>query len=170
MDEETKKKALDIGKKIFNFGKDAAKKVADEAGKAYNDFEEKRKDDLAMEAREGSFYSQFTMEDLWLQMARDLTPNIGHLGVSLKADPDILRITTLVQYTEKIPAVQDVIRQLTCYIDFQPKADGTTLILYRWHIYEIPPGGYLNTNIVRTINKRIRTCAQLGPQQVGGTE
>ncbi len=170
MDEETKKKALGWGKKLLDFSKDAAKKVADEAGKAYNDFEEKRKDDLAMEAKDGSFYSNFPVDDLWLQMMRDLTPNIGHLSVSAKADPDILRITTLVQYSEQIPAVQDVIRQLTCYVDFQPQASGGTLILYRWHIYEIPPGGYLNTNIVRTINKRIRTCAQLGPQQVGGME
>lgn len=170
MDEETKKKALGWGKKLLDFSKDAAKKVADEAGKAYSDFEEKRKDDLAMEARDGSFYSQFPVDDLWLQMMRDLTPNIGHLGVSAKADPDILRITTLVQYTEQIPAVRDVIRQLTCYVDFQPQQSGGTLILYRWHIYEIPPGGYLNTNIVRTINKRIRTCAQLGPQSVGGME
>ncbi|HIA54178.1 MAG TPA: hypothetical protein EYN91_19165 [Candidatus Melainabacteria bacterium] len=168
MDEEMKKKALDWGKKLFDLGKDAAKKVADEAGKAYNDFEEKRKDDLAMEAREGSFYSQFAVDDLWLQMMRDLTPNVGHLGVNAKADPDVLRITTMVQYTEEIPGVRDVIRQLTCYVDFQPQQDGATLILYRWHIYEIPPGGYLNTNIVRTINKRIRTCAQLGPQTPGG--
>lgn len=170
MDEETKKKAIGWGKKLFDMGKDAAKKVADEAGKVYSDFEEKRKDDLAMEAREGSFYSQFPMDDLWLQMARDLTPNIGHLGVNLRADPDVLRITTLVQYTEQIPAVREVIRQLTCYIDFIPQQDGTTRILYRWHIYEIPPGGYLNTNIIRAINKRIRTCALLGPQQVGGME
>lgn len=169
MDEETKNKALGWGKKLLDFSKDAAKKVANEAGKAYNDFEEKRKDDLAMEAKEGSFYSSFLVDDLWLQMMRDITPNVGHLGVSAKADPDILRITALVQYTEQIPAVRDVIRQLTCYIDFQPQSNGT-LILYRWHIYEIPPGGYLNTNIVRTINKRIRTCAQLGPQQVGGME
>jgi hypothetical protein len=168
MDEEMKKKALGWGKKLFDLGKDAAKKVADEAGKAYNDFEEKRKDDLAMEAKEGSFYSQFAVDDLWLQMMRDLTPNVGHLGVNAKADPDILRITAMVQYTEQIPGVNDVIRQLTCYIDFQPQQDGQTLILYRWHIYEIPPGGYLNTNIVRTINKRIRTCAQLGPQTAGG--
>lgn len=170
MDEETKKKALGWGKKLFELGKDAAKKVADEAGKAYNDFEEKRKDDLAMEAKEGSFYSQFPVDDLWLQMMRDLAPNVGHLGVSAKADPDILRITTLVQYTEKIPGVVDVIRQLTCYVDFQPQPNGGTLILYRWHVYEIPPNGYLNTNIIRTINKRIRTCAQLGPQSPGGME
>lgn len=170
MDEETKKKALGWGKKLFDLGKGAAKKVTDEAGKAYNDFEEKRKDDLAMEAREGSFYSQFNLEDLWLQMARDLTPNIGHLGVSIKADPAILRITALVQYTEQIPGVRDAVRQLTCYVDFQPQANGGTLILYRWHIYEIPPGGYLTNNVVRNTNKRIRTCAQLGPQQVGGME
>jgi phosphoribosyl-ATP pyrophosphohydrolase len=167
MDEETKKKALSFGKKLFELGKDAAKKVADEAGKVYNDFEEKRKEELAMEAKEGSFYSQFSVDDLWLQMARDLTPNIGHLGVSLKADPDILRITTLVQYTEQIPGVRDVIRQLTCYVDFQPQENGT-LILYRWHVYEIPPNGYLNTNIIRNMNKRIKTCAQLGPQTPGG--
>lgn len=170
MDEETKKKALGFGKKLLDLGKDAAKKVADEAGKKVNEFQEQRKDDQAMEAKEGSFYSNFPVDDLWLQMMRDVTPNVGHLGVSAKADPDILRITTLVQYTEKIPAVSEVIRQLTCYIDFQPQANGGTLILYRWHIYEIPPGGYLNTNIVRTINRRIRTCAQLGPQQVGGME
>lgn len=170
MDEELKKTAMGWGKKLFDLGRDAAKKVADEAGKAYNDFEQKRKDDLAMEAREGSFYSQFSVDDLWLQMARDLTPNIGHLGVSLKADPDILRITTLVQYSEQIPGVNDVIRQLTCYIDFQPQQNGGTLILYRWHIYEIPPNGYLNTNIVRNMNKRIRTCAQLGPQTSGGMQ
>jgi hypothetical protein len=103
-------------------------------------------------------------------MARDLTHNIGHLGVSLKADPDILRITALVQYTEQIPGVRDVIRQLTCYIDFQPQENGGTLIRYRWHVYEIPPNGYLNTNIIRTINKRIRTCAQLGPEAAGGME
>lgn len=170
MDEETKKKALGFGKKLFEFGIDAAKKVADEAGKKVNELQEKRQDDLAMEAREGSFYSQFAVDDLWLQMARDLTPNIGHLGVSLKADPDILRITALVQYTEEIPGVRDVIRQLTCYVDFQPQAAGGTLILYRWHIYEIPPGGYLTNNVVRNTNKRIRTCAQLGPQQVGEME
>ena len=169
MDEEIKKTAMGWGKKLFEFGKDAAKKVADEAGKAYNDFEEKRKDDQAMEAREGSFYSQFSFDDLWLQMARDLTPNIGHLGVNLKADPDILRITVFVQYTEQIPGVNDVIRQLTCYVDFQPQENGTA-ILYRWQIYEIPPNGYLNKNIIRTINKRIRTCAQLGPQAPGGMQ
>lgn len=170
MDEETKKKALGWGKKLLDMGKDAAKKVADEAGKAYSDFEEKRKDDLAMEAKEGSFYSHFPVDDLWLQMMRDVTPNVGHLAVNAKADPDILRITTMVQYTEQITGIRDVIRQLTCYIDFQPQQNGGTLILYRWHIYEIPPGGYLNTNIIRTINKRIRACAQLGPQQVGGIE
>ena len=168
MDEELKKTAMGWGKKLFDFSKDAAKKVAEEAGKAYNDFDQKRKDDLAMEAKEGSFLSQFSVDDLWLQMMRDLTPNVGHLGVNAKADPDILRITALVQYTEQIPGVNDVIRHLTCYVDFQPQQDGTTLILYRWHIYEIPPNGYLNTNIVRTINKRIRTCAQLGPQTPGG--
>lgn len=107
--------------------------------------------------------------DLWLTMVRDISPNVGHLGVSVKADPDILRITGLVQYTEKNPDVLDVIRQLTVYIDFQPQQNGT-LILYRWHIYEIPPGGYLNNNIIRNINKRIRTCAQLGPLEVRGTE
>jgi|GEM_PF-7022501 hypothetical protein len=167
MDEETKKKALSFGKKLFDLGKDAAKKVADEAGKKVNEFQEQRKDDQAMEAQEGSFYSQFSVDDLWLQMARDLTPNVGHLGVSLKADPDILRMTTFVQYTEQIPGVRDVIRQLTCYIDFQAQENGT-LIVYRWHIYEIPPGGYLNKNIIKMINKRIRTCAQLGPQTPGG--
>jgi len=169
MDEELKKTAMGWGKKLFDFGKDVAKKAADEAGKAYSEFEQKRKDDQAMEAREGSFYSQFSVDDLWMQMARDLTPNIGHLGVNLKADPDILRITTFVQYTEQIPGVVDVIRQLTCYVDFQAQENGT-LILYRWQIYEIPPNGYLNTNIVRTINKRIRTCAQLGPQAPGGMQ
>jgi hypothetical protein len=169
VDEETKKKALSFGKKLFELGKDAAKKVADEAGKKVNEFQEQRKDDQAMEAREGSFYSAFPMNDLWLTMVRDISPNVGHLGVSVKADPDILRITGLVQYTEKIPGVLDVIRQLTVDIDFQPQQNGT-LILYRWHIYEIPPGGYLNNNIIRNINKRIRTCAQLGPPTVGGTE
>ncbi len=168
MDEETKKKAIGWGKKLFDLGKDAAKKVADEAGKKVNEFQEQRKDDLAMEAREGSFYSAFPMNDLWLTMVRDISPNVGHVGVSVKADPDILRITGLVQYTEKLN-MPDVIRQLTVYIDFQPQEDGT-LILYRWHIYEIPPGGYLNNNIIRNINKRIRTCAQLGPPAVGGEE
>lgn len=169
MDEETKKKALGWGKKLLDIGKVAAKKVADEAGKAYSDFEEKRKDDLAMEAKEGSFYSPFSVDDLWMQMARDLTPNIGHLGVNLKADPDILRMTTFVQYTEQIPGVRDPVRQLTCYIDFHAKENGT-LIVYKWQVYEIPPNGYLNTNIIRNMNKRIRTCAQLGPQTPGGME
>jgi hypothetical protein len=168
MDEETKNKAIGWGKKLFDLGKGAAKKVAEEAGKKINEFEQQRQDDLAMEAREGSFYSTFPMDDLWLTMVRDISPNVGHLGVSVKADPDILRITGLVQYTEKLN-MPDVIRQLTVYIDFQPQENGT-LILYRWHIYEIPPGGYLNNNIIRNINKRIRTCAQLGPPQVGGME
>jgi len=169
MDEDIKKNAMGWGKKLFEFGKGAAKKVADEAGKKFSEYQEQREDDLAMEAREGSFYSQFSVDDLWMQMARDLTPNIGHLGVSMKADPDILRITAFVQYTEKIPGVVDVIRQLSCYVDFQPQENGT-LLLYRWHIYEIPPNGYLNSNIIRNINKRIRTCAQLGPQTSGGME
>lgn len=169
MDEETKKKALGFGKKLLDLGKDAAKKVADEAGKKVNELQEQRKDDQAMQAREGSFHSPFDVDDLWLTMVRDISPNVGHLGVSVKADPDILRITGLVQYTEKIPGVVDVIRQLTVNIDFQPQQEGT-LILYRWQIYEIPPGGYLNNNVIRTINKRIRTCAQLGPPQIGGTE
>ncbi|MBA3991956.1 MAG: hypothetical protein C0469_00420 [Cyanobacteria bacterium DS2.3.42] len=169
MDDETKNKAIGWGKKLFELGKDAAKKVADEAGKKINEFEEQRKDDLAMEAREGSFYSTFPMDDLWLTMVRDISPNVGHVGVSVKADPDILRITGLVQYTEKLN-MPDVIRQLTVYIDFQPQQQGGTLIIYRWHIYEIPPGGYLNNNIIRNINKRIRTCAQLGPPTVGGEE
>jgi hypothetical protein len=168
MDEETKKKALTWGKKLFDLGKDAAKKVADEASKKVNEFQEQRKDDLAMEAREGSFFSSFSVDDLWLTMVRDISPNVGHVGVSVKADPDILRITGLVQYTENLN-MPDVIRQLTVYIDFQPQPNGT-LILYRWHIYEIPPGGYLNNNIIRNINKRIRTCAQLGPPEVGGME
>jgi len=169
MDEDIKKTAMGWGKKLFEFGKDAAKKVAEEAGKAYNEFEQKREDDRAMEAREGSFYSQFSVDDLWLQMARDLTPNIGHLGVSMKADPDILRITAFIQYSEQIPGVNDVIRQLTCFVDFQPQENGT-LILYRWQIYEIPPNGYLTKNVVRNMNRRIRTCAQLGPQAPGGMQ
>lgn len=53
MDEETKKKAIGWGKKLFDLGKEAAQKVADEAGKAYSDFEQKRKDDLALDAKEG---------------------------------------------------------------------------------------------------------------------
>ncbi|HMX45365.1 MAG TPA: hypothetical protein PKC93_05400, partial [Candidatus Obscuribacter sp.] len=85
MDEETKKKALGWGKKLLDLGVDAAKKVADEAGKKVNEMQEQHKDDLAMEAKEGSFYSQFSVDDLWMQMARDLTPNVGHLGVRLKA-------------------------------------------------------------------------------------
>ncbi|MBX9725412.1 MAG: hypothetical protein K2X81_28705 [Candidatus Obscuribacterales bacterium] len=169
MDDEAKKAAIGWGKKLLDFGKDAAKKVADEAGKKMSELEEKRKEDLAMEVREGSFYSNFSVDDLWMTMMRDITPNVGHLGVSAKADPDILRITGFVQYTEKLP-LPDVIRQLTVYIDFQPQESGGTLILYRWHIYEIPPNGYLNNNIIRTINKRIKTCAELGPPTVGGMQ
>ena len=169
MDEETKKKAIGWGKKLFDLGKEAAQKVADEAGKAYSDFEQKRKDDLALEAQEGSFYSNFPVDDLWLTMARDISPNVGHLPVSVKSDPSILRITGFVQYTEKLP-VPDVIRQLTVHIDFQPQESGGTYILYRWQIYEIPPNGYLNSNIIRTINRRIRTCAELGPPSVGGMQ
>ncbi len=169
MDDDIKKTALGWGKKLLELGKDATKKVADEVGKKYNELEEKHKEDLALEAREGSFYSNFPVDDLWMTMMRDITPNIGHMGVSAKADPDILRITGFVQYTEKLN-MPDVIRQLTVYIDFQPQQSGGTLILYRWHIYEIPPGGYLNNNIIRNINKRIKTCAELGPPQVGGME
>jgi len=170
MDEELKKKAFSFGKKVFDFSKNAAKHVADEVSKGVKEFEEQEamkrlqrqleeKDYWSPDAREGTIQSALAVDDLWLPIMRECSRNIGHLSMSMRGDDTILRLTGRVDYTEKLP-LPDVIRQLTVTIDFQPRENGTT-ILYSWHIYEIPPGGYLNDNIIKMTNQRIKNCADL---------
>lgn len=158
--EELKKKALNFGKKALDVSKSVAKKVADETDKAVKDWEKKQAENRLLEKRNGFFISKRDFPDLFNDIEKQLRRPLGGQWYSVRPDPDSCEIVAVTSYTERVnSAFPKAERQLTLTINFEPVDFGTN-IYYDWHVYEVPPGGFLTNSTIRLTNGWIKQIAE----------